>query len=115
MIRKILSVGMVSMMFAGVSAAAPVNTKCPVEGEDVAGKKSSSVEVGFCSKKCKEMFDKSPANYLTVVAEAKDGTCPMSHKKVASGLTSTIVVGTCCSDCKETFEASPKKYLAKIK
>ena len=115
MIRKMILTTTMGFASAGFSLAAPLNEKCPVEGRSVAGKKTSTVTVAFCSKKCKEMFDKQPASYLMELAETKDGFCPMSHKKVDAALTSELVIGTCCGDCKEQFDAAPKKFLGKVK
>jgi YHS domain-containing protein len=115
MIRKILTPALGGIALLGQALAAPLNEKCPVEGKEVAGKKTSSLLVSFCSKKCKDMFDKAPANYMAVLAETKDGTCPMSHKKSDPGVSSTLVIGTCCGDCKEKFDAAPKQFLAKVK
>lgn len=113
MIKTIIA--FVSVVSACTLSAAPMNEKCPVEGKDVAGKKTSSVTVTFCCKKCKATFDKEPAKYLTVLSEAKEGVCPLSHKKADEDVSSTLVVGTCCGDCKEKFEADPKQFLRKVK
>jgi YHS domain-containing protein len=104
-----------SILLACSLSAATINEKCPVEGKDVAGKKTSSLIVKFCCKKCKTMFDKEPTKYLTVLSEAKDGVCPLSLKKVDDDVSTTLVVGTCCGDCKEKFDAAPKQFLPKVK
>lgn len=115
MIRKAIIATILGLASASLSFAAPLNDKCPVEGRNVAGKKTSTLSVAFCTKKCKEMFDKQPASYLMELAETKDGICPMSHKKVDKTVTSELVIGTCCGDCKEKFDAAPKKFLGKVK
>ena len=115
MIRKFISTTFFGFALTGSLYAATINEKCPVEGKEVAGKKTSSVTVTFCCKKCKATFDKEPAKYLTVLSEAKEGVCPLSHKKADEDVTSTLVVGTCCGDCKEKFDAAPKPFLSKLK
>lgn len=115
MIQKAIATALLSVALAGFPFAAPVNGKCPVEGKDVAGKKSSSVTVTFCCKKCKAKFDKEPASYLVELSEAKEGFCLFSHKRADKEVTSTLEVGTCCGDCKEKFDAAPRKFLSKLK
>lgn len=113
MIRKLITLAIFSM--AWTLSAAPINANCPVEGKEVAGKKTSTLTIKFCCKKCKATFDKEPTKYLTVLSEAKDGACPLSHKKVDDDVSSELVVGTCCGDCKEKFDAAPKPFLPKLK
>lgn len=113
MIAKLVCLA--SLVLACSLSATTVNEKCPIEGKDVAGKKTSSLTVKFCCKKCKTTFDKEPTKYLGILAEAKEGTCPLSHKKVDDDVSSTLVVGTCCGDCKDKFDATHKQYLPKVK
>jgi YHS domain-containing protein len=50
-----------------ISAAVPVNTKCPVSGKDVDSTKTSVFEgklVAFCCGDCKASFDKDPKPFL---------------------------------------------------
>lgn len=96
-------------------AAAPANSKCPIEGKDVAGKKTSEISVSFCCKKCKARFDAAPASFMVEFAKTADGKCPLSGEVVDKKMKSTLVVGTCCGDCKTEFDKDPKKHLAAAK
>ena len=103
------------VMLAQGFAAVPANSKCPIEGKDVAGKKTSEVTVEFCCKKCKAKFDAAPATYAVELAKTANGKCPLSGEPIDKKAKSTLVIGTCCADCKAEFEKDPKKHLAKVK
>jgi YHS domain-containing protein len=111
----ILRILIATCFLSAAYSAEPVNTECPIKGSEIAGKKTSSVEVGFCCEKCKEKFDKAPKDFLKQVAEAAEGKCPVSGKAVSADAKSTIEVGTCCNSCKGKFDAEPKKFLGKLK
>jgi len=102
---------MLSQGFAGT----PAKTKCPIEGRDIAGKKTSEVAVSFCCKKCKGKFDAAPASFIAEVARTADGKCPLSGEATDEKVTSTLTIGTCCGDCKAEFDKDPKKHLVKAK
>ncbi len=104
-----------TMGLAQCFAAEAINTKCPIKGNDVTGKKTSEVSVSFCCKKCKAKFDAAPASFIADVAKTADGKCPLSGEASDENIKSTLVVGTCCGDCKAEFDKDPKKHLAKVK
>jgi YHS domain-containing protein len=100
---------------AATAFAGPVNSKCPVSGEDVEEGKDAKVAVTFCCEKCKGKFDKDPASFIEKVAKAEEGKCPVSGEAADKEQTSDLVVGTCCGKCKAKVEEDPKKFLGKLK
>ena len=112
---RLLRILVVTGLLSAAHSAESINTTCPIKGSEIAGKKTSSIEVGFCCEKCKEKFDKAPKDFLKQVAEAAEGKCPVSGKAVSADAKSTIQVGTCCNSCKGKFDAEPKKFLGTLK
>jgi YHS domain-containing protein len=118
------------------AAAKPVNAKCPVSGEPVDAKVTSTFKnqvVAFCCKDCKAKFDKEPDKYADKVkgaAEAKpeekkpaaagkaiNAKCPLSGKDVNPEATSTYknqVIAFCCNNCKGKFDKEPEKFIGKV-
>lgn len=112
---KLLPIIAATLFFGAAQAAETINTECPIKGSEVAGKKTSEVEVGFCCENCKGKFDKAPKDFLQKVADAEEGKCPVSGEDVSGDDTSTITVGTCCNSCKGKFDKEPKKFIGKLK
>jgi YHS domain-containing protein len=122
---KFLTALLASLLFAG-AAAAELNKKCPVSGEDVDAAVTSEVKVtiGFCCSKCQSKFEGDPKQQQAAVKKYAGSTespankkCPVANKDLADGNTTTasMTVGLCCKKCKTTFEADPKKYISKVK
>jgi YHS domain-containing protein len=114
-ILKILPFLVVTFFLGAVHAAETINSECPIKGSEIAGKKASEVEIGFCCEKCKVKFDKAPKDFLKKFAESAENTCPVSGKAVSSKDQSTIVVGTCCNSCKGKFDKEPKNFIGELK
>jgi len=110
---KKLFIAAILAMFSLVTAhAGAINTKCPVSGKD--SKRTVDVPFSFCCEKCKEKFDKAPADYLKIAATAEDGKCPLSGKAVDKDVTSKVSIGVCCEKCETKLKDKPKDYIGKV-
>ena len=117
-------IALVSFAFVGASFAddaKPVNTKCPVSGEDVDAEHivAYTKVVGVCCKKCKAKFEKDPAGKAEQIAkvEAKvvNSKCPISGEDVDAEkfvAYKGAKVGVCCGKCQKKFDA--EKHGAKV-
>jgi uncharacterized protein (UPF0212 family) len=116
---------LVSIALAGVSfaeeAAKPVNTKCPISGEDIDAKQTVAYTkvVGVCCEKCEAKVTKDVAGNLAKIAkvEAKivNSKCPISGEDIDAAHVVSYKgakVGVCCGKCEKNFNA--EKHGAKI-
>lgn len=105
-------------------AAKPVNTKCPVSGEDIDADQSSTYTkvVGFCCGKCLAKHNENPTANIAKIAEMPSGKivntkCPVSGKAVDEEQTvvhAGATVGLCCEKCLKKFKADPAALAAKV-
>lgn len=105
-------------------AVKPVNSKCPISGEEVDAAQVSvyTKVVGFCCEKCLGKFNGDPTAMVGKVAEVPAGKvvnakCPVSGKAVDAEQTAVYhgaKVGFCCEKCLAKFEADPAPLAAKI-
>ncbi len=107
---------------AAVKAAAgkPVNSTCPLSGEDIDASKTAVHEgqtVGFCCGKCLKKFNAEPAKFIAKVEadNCANQKCPVSGKKVDAGTATVHIqeVGFCCEKCQAKFKKDPAAVLNK--
>lgn len=97
----------------------PVNTVCPVSGEDIDTEKTAVHEgktIAFCCDKCLAKFNKDPKTVAAKVKADNPGNakCPVSGKDVdpATAVVHTEEIGFCCEKCQAKFEKDPAAVLA---
>lgn len=102
-------------------AAKPVNTKCPISGEDIDPEHTVAYTkvVGVCCEKCQAKLKKDVAGNLEKISkvEAKivNSKCPMSGKAVDAEQTVMFKgakVAFCCEKCPTNFD--PEKHGEKV-
>ena len=92
----------------------PVNDKCPLKGEEVAGNQLTDVKLKFCSEACQMKFEKDPAPYVGKIGKVPNTTCPVDAK-APKDVQGTLTVAFCCGNCKDTFDGDISKYMGKVK
>jgi YHS domain-containing protein len=109
---------------AALKAAAgkPVNTLCPVSGEEIDADQTVVHEgktVGFCCEKCAKKFSAAPADFAAKVKAERPANekCPLSGEEVdvATVVAHTEEVGFCCEKCQAKFKENPAAVLNKEK
>ena len=96
-------------------AAKPVNTVCPVSGEDVDPEHvvAYTKVVGVCCEKCQAKIQKDVAGNAEKIAKIPasyvNSKCPISAKEVDGSTTVAFkgaTVAVCCEKCEAKFDAS---------
>ena len=96
-------------------ASKPINSVCPISGEDVDAEHvvSYTKVVGVCCGKCQTKLQDSPGKHLEKIAGIKashvNTKCPLSGKDVDGATTVDFKgakVGVCCEKCEAKFDAS---------
>jgi YHS domain-containing protein len=107
---------------AALKAAAgkPVNTVCPISGEDIDDTKTvvyNGQTVGMCCGKCVKKFSAEPAKFAAKVKAnlPANEKCPVSGEDVdaATAVAHTQEIGFCCKKCLAKFKKDPAAALAK--
>ncbi|MEM7384781.1 MAG: hypothetical protein AAF514_07525 [Verrucomicrobiota bacterium] len=102
-------------------ALKPVNTKCPISGEEADGSNvvAYTKVVGVCCEKCQAKVTKKPGDSIEKIAkvEAKivNSKCPISGEDIDSDKVvdfNGAKVAVCCGKCEKNFDA--EKHGAKV-
>ena len=73
----------------------------------------------FCSKECKEDFDKNPSKYLKVVTPPKGAVDPVCHMKInelkrfVACVYQNKVYYFCSDHCRTKYMENPDYYIEK--
>ena len=127
-LKTLLSLGVALAMGSAFAqaedAAKPVNSVCPVSGEDIDAEQTSGYTkvVGFCCDKCLTKFNKGASAHIAKIAEVPSGKvvnakCPVSGEDIDPEQTAAYngaTVGLCCEKCQAKFEKDPSKFAEKI-